>query len=244
MTIATPQEHYEALLNEVYPWMMGEFDAQAGAQQALFEKLGLKPVSGKRALDLGCGPGYQSVALARLGFEVTGVDTSASMLAVMDRETHSLPVRGVLGDMLRLRDLAPGPWEVVVCMGDTLTHLQSLRDVAALIQAVASQLEPGGAFLIGYRDMSVLPTGLDRFIPVKADSERVSLCFLEEEGPDTYLAHDIVHTREGEHWRLAKGCYRKLRLGADRLMAELADCGLGLRHTETARGMTFLLAGK
>lgn len=53
--------------------------------------------------------------------------------------------------------------------------------------------------------MSTLPTGLDRFIPVKADRGRVSLCFIEEEGPDTYLAHDIAHTREGEHWRLAKG---------------------------------------
>ncbi len=244
MTIATPQEHYEALLNEVYPWMMGEFDAQAGAQRALFERLGLNPKGGRRALDLGCGPGYQSVALARLGFEVTGVDTSASMLEVMSRETHSLPVRGVLGDMLLLRDLAPGPWEVVVCMGDTLPHLQSKKDVRELVKAVASQLEPGGAFLIGYRNMSALPTGLDRFIPVKADRERVSLCFIEEEGPDTYLAHDIVHTREGEHWRLAKGCYRKLRLGADWLCAELSACGLALRHTETARGMTFLLAGK
>lgn len=243
MTIATPQEHYEALLNDVYPWMMGPFDAKAEEQQALFARLGFSPRGCTRALDLGCGPGYQSVALARLGYEVTGVDTSASMLAVMRQESHSLPVRGVLGDMLRVRDLAPGPWELAVCMGDTLPHLQSMGEVRQLVQAVASQLASGGAFVIGWRDMTVLPQGLDRFIPVKADAERISLCFLEEEGPESYLAHDIVHTREGEHWRLAKGCYRKLRIGADWLAAELAACGLGVRHREVERGMTRLVAG-
>jgi SAM-dependent methyltransferase len=244
MTIATPQEHYEALLNEVYPWMMGPFDVKAEQQQAILTRLGLAPRGCRRALDLGCGPGYQSVALARLGFEVTGVDTSESMLTAMRQETSSLPVRGVLGDMQQLRELAPGPWEVVVCMGDTLTHLQSLDEVRRLVAAVAGQMERGGTFVVGYRDMSTLPQGLDRIIPVKADAERVSLCFLEEEGPESYLAYDIVHTREGEHWRFAKGCYRKLRLGADWLAAELAERGLAVRHREIDRGMTRLVAGK
>jgi len=244
MTIATPQEHYEAILNEVYPWMMGPFDVMAEEQQALFERFGLGPRGCRRALDLGCGPGYQSVALARLGFEVTGLDTSESMLAAMRQATDSLPVRGVLGDMRHLRDLVPGPWEAAVCMGDSLAHLPSREEVRRVIRTVAGQLERGGVFVIGYRDMSELPRGLDRFIPVKADADRVSLCFLEEEGPETYLAYDVVHTREGAHWRFAKGCYRKLRIAADWLVAELSSCGLALRRREVQRGMTLLLAEK
>jgi 2-polyprenyl-3-methyl-5-hydroxy-6-metoxy-1,4-benzoquinol methylase len=244
MTIATPQEHYTALLDDVYPWMMGPFRAQADEQQALFTRFGLRPRGCRNALDLGCGPGYQSVALARLGFSVTGVDTSESMLATMREETHQLPVRGVLGDMQRLRDLAPGPWEVAVCMGDTISHLPSKQAVADVLRAVAANLEPGGSVVVSYRDMSVLPSGLERFIPVKADMERVALCFLEEEGPDTYLAHDIVHTREGEHWRFAKGCYRKLRLSQQWMTELLASVGLPLRQTENLRGMTVLVGGK
>lgn len=244
MTIATPQEHYSALLDDVYPWMMGSFEAKAEQEQVLLARLGLIPRSCRKALDLGCGPGYQSVALARLGFDVTGVDTSESLLEVLRRESHQLPVRGVLGDIQRLRDLAPGPWEVAVCMGDTITHLPSREAVESVLVSLAASMEPGGTVVIGYRDMSILPTGLGRFIPVKADNERVAVCFLEEEGPDTYLAYDIMHTREGAHWRFAKGCYRKLRLGADWLTGRLADCGLAVRHRETERGMTVLVAVK
>lgn len=244
MTIATPQEHYTAILDDVYPWMMGPFRAQAEEQQALFTRFGLAPRGCKNALDLGCGPGYQSVALARLGFDVTGVDTSESLLAVMLQESNQLPVRGVLGDIRHLRDLAPGPWEVAVCMGDTICHLPSKDAVADMLRAVAGNLERGGSVVISFRDMSALPQGLDRFIPVKADAERVAVCFIEEDGPDTYLVHDIVHTREGEHWRFDKGCFRKLRIAQGWLTDQLSACGLTLRQTENLRGMTILVAGK
>ena len=49
----------------------------------------LGSVKGKRVLDAGCGEGYLSRKLDRLGAEVTGVDFSSEMLA-MARERTSL----------------------------------------------------------------------------------------------------------------------------------------------------------
>ena len=41
-----------------------------------------KTLTGKRIVDVGCGPGHDSWHFARLGFEVTGVDLSSEMIKV------------------------------------------------------------------------------------------------------------------------------------------------------------------
>src|SRR5690348_2266028 len=43
---------------------------------------GLKPLAGKRALDVGCGAGLLAEPLARLGAQMTGVDAAAETVAV------------------------------------------------------------------------------------------------------------------------------------------------------------------
>jgi len=52
-------------------------------------------------LDLGCGQGRDSIALAKLGYQVIGVDVSkvgvSQMLAISDRE--GLEIHGIVGDM-------------------------------------------------------------------------------------------------------------------------------------------------
>ena len=55
------------MLARHYSWMFGDYGQQVAAQQKLFDDLKLRPRSGKRALDLGCGSGFQSSALARMG---------------------------------------------------------------------------------------------------------------------------------------------------------------------------------
>ncbi|MFO7853706.1 MAG: class I SAM-dependent methyltransferase [Paracoccaceae bacterium] len=80
---------------------------------AAFEAAGraaLGDVAGRRVLDLGCGPGASSFALARDGAETTGLDVSPDLLAVARAraaEPGAPPVAFVEGDAASARFEAP-----------------------------------------------------------------------------------------------------------------------------------------
>jgi len=94
-----------------------------------------------RVLDVGCGGGFLSNALARGGHAVTGVDASSTSLAVAARHDSTRSVRYVLGDARRL-PFADASFEVV-CAMDFLEHID---EPAAVIAEVARVLAPGGLF--------------------------------------------------------------------------------------------------
>ncbi len=183
------RQHYESLLAKHYTWMFGtSFEAKIAEQRAILEDA-LKPAAsgdGKLAVDLGCGPGYQAMALAQMGHApVLAVDTSATLLSELRDHQGNLPIQTAENDIRDLGKLAaPGTAQVVVCMGDTITHLGSKSDVLALVRAVNKALVPGGAFVVTYRDLSEELHGLDRFIPVHSDDECVMTCFLEFDQPE------------------------------------------------------------
>jgi SAM-dependent methyltransferase len=216
---STVEEHYANLLAAHYSWMSGvSFLEKVAEQERVLASV--LPAGGGVALDLGCGPGYQSVALARLGFAmVIACDTSPALLRELKDNAARWPaVRPVQADLRTLPTLVQtGSAAAIVCMGDTLTHLRSHMEVARLFADVKAALAPGGVFVITYRDLTHELEGPARFIPVRSDEGRILTCFLEYENADTVMVHDIVHLRERENggWKMQASCYRKLRLAKD-----------------------------
>ena len=122
------------------------------------------------------------------------------------------PGKRMLSSMSPTILLQDGEIELVVCMGDTLTHLETLTKVKALLQQVSTGLAPGGRLILSFRNLSQPLVGLDRFIPVRADADTVFTCFLEYE-PETVKVHDLVYARDVDGaMTLNKSMYRKLRL--------------------------------
>jgi S-adenosylmethionine-dependent methyltransferase len=71
-----------------------------------------------RIIDLGCGQGTQAVRLARRGYEVTGVDASAELLARLERDLGAEPAevrarvrveRGLIEDWAERSVVSPPP---------------------------------------------------------------------------------------------------------------------------------------
>lgn len=230
--MATVSEHYERLLSKHYTWMFGtSFDERASEQKSFLSRT-LGPLKDKPeralAVDLGCGPGFQTIALAQLGFSpVIAIDTSAELLEEVRSHASNLPIQTEKADLRDLPALVPaGQATVIVCMGDTLTHLPGKSDVSTLFRAVFDTLHPGGMLVITYRDLITELHGTDRFIPVRSDDNTIMMCFLEFENKESVVVYDLVHTRHGGDWLLNKSSYRKLRLGIDWLCRELKQAGL------------------
>ncbi|MES2254519.1 MAG: class I SAM-dependent methyltransferase [Pseudomonadota bacterium] len=238
--------HYDELLAEHYSWMVGvPFEEKAAEQKALLMELGLRNGDHGIAIDLGSGPGYQSAALADLGYaRVLAIDTSKVLLDELAANRAARPIEPVFGDMCRLSDhAAPASADAIVCMGDALTHLASHKDLSSLLVQAFAVLAPGGRLVLTFRDMSQALTGLDRFIPVQSDADRVMVCFLEYE-PDTVLVHDLIHSRTADGWNMRKSNYRKLRVSSDQVVRQLQDLGFEIDVNQMAGRMWGISARK
>jgi len=235
------EEHYSRLLAKHYTWMFGSsFEAKVAEQRAILEDALTEAPPGL-AVDLGSGPGFQTIALAEMGYSpVVAMDTSVELLEELQTHTKGLDVRVVHGDMLRIGDFVGaetdlGLADVIVCMGDTITHLESKEDVGRLLGVVIDALAVGGRFVVSYRDLSVEATGVDRFIPVHGDEERVMTCFLEFDRPESVMVHDLVYRRDGARWALEKSCYRKLRLAVGWMLQAMTDAGFAVERGRAGR---------
>jgi SAM-dependent methyltransferase len=247
--MSTVKDHYERLLSQHYTWMFGSsFEERVNEQQSFLSgTLGpLNAPEAPLAVDLGCGPGFQTIALARLGFSpVIAVDTSSELLDELRSHIDGLPVRIEKSD---LRDLAAivqaGQATVIVCMGDTLTHLPDKSDVSALFRGVFDRLRPGGMFVITYRDLTAELYGTDRFIPVRSDDNKIMTCFLEFENAESVVVHDLVYVRQATGWSLNKSSYRKLRLGVNWMRQELGNAGFTVISQDSCGRLIGLAAVK
>lgn len=133
--------------------------------------------------------------------------------------------------------------DLIVCMGDTLTHLPEPANVAALLARVARRLAPGGRFFATFRDFTRLPAGEARFIPVRAKATRLLTCFLEDQG-DRVRVHDLLHERADAQapWTLRVGSYPKLKLAPAALVGICEGAGMRAAIEPGPRGMLRLVA--
>ncbi|MCP3733327.1 class I SAM-dependent methyltransferase [Sphingomonas sp. RP10(2022)] len=239
------QRHYDDLLAAHYSWMNAlSFDEKVAEQRAFLLELGVEVRSS--AVDLGCGPGYQTIALDAMGFRtILAIDTSRNLLDELEGHRGSRrSIRTELADMRRFPKLVEdASVDTIICMGDTLTHLDDRRDVSTLFRDAHACLRSGGQLALTFRDLSMELTGLDRFLPVRADDGRIMICALDYE-EERVVVNDLIHIRSGDGWTLHKSSYRKLRLKPSGLVAELEGLGFAIEQDRPSGRMHAIVARK
>ncbi|MFW5489501.1 MAG: class I SAM-dependent methyltransferase [Desulfovibrio sp.] len=241
--------HYDGFLADHYDWMCGGFDSGLARAQDFFARHGLACPLGK-ALDLGCGSGFQSLALARLGMAVTAVDNSPRMLEILRtrKAAHGASpndypgsIRALCADMLDAAAWADGGvFDLAICMGDSLAHLPNMDAVRQCLQQMREHLAPQGWLALTFRDQTEELSGADRIIPLRLDPDRLMTTVLDY-SPGTVTVHDVVHSREQGQWNVTKSSYVKTRLRTHEISEFLDSLSMRQVHSSLKRGMAVLV---
>ena len=157
-------------------------------------------------LDLGCGTGSMSLAMADRGFDVIGVDCSVGMLNAAQQKMFESGKRMLLlNQSMEELDLY-GTVDCAVCVLDGINHLDGEEAVKAAFAKVSLFMNKGGAFAFDvntlYKHKNILADNVFVYEPEgvycvwqnnlnEADgSVDITLDFFEEE--------DGVYYRSGE----------------------------------------------
>jgi len=239
----TVKEHYDHHLGNFYSWYTGDFNTNREAFRKFCIDNDIRPHASKIAIDLGAGNGIQTIALAELGFQVTAVDFNDQLISELKSRIGNLPV-GVYNDDIRFvrKYSIPQP-ELIICCGDTLTHLGSLTEIGELIKDISDILLQDGKVILTFRDYSNELTDTNRFIPVKSDSQRILTCFVEY-FQDKIRVTDLLHEFENNRWVQKISSYYKTRIGMDETLSMLKDSGFKIVLSNITKGIITLIGQK
>lgn len=238
----TTKEHYDKHLANFYSWMAGDFDTAKNLFKEFCINHKIKLFANKPAIDLGAGNGIQSVALAELGYRVTAIDFNEQLLSELSDKTDNLPIKIINSDIRNLKQFNIQP-ELIVCCGDTLTHLESITEVKQLIADALEILCLNGKLILSFRDYSMELKDIQRFIPVKSDASRILTCMLEY-FPDKIRVTDLLHEFENGRWIQKVSSYFKIRLSKETVIILMENLGLKIQYEQTEKGIINLIAEK
>lgn len=236
------KDHYDNHLAAFYAWMTGNFEAKQQEQEDYFTRKHISPSGSRVAIDLGAGHGLQTISLANLGFTVFAVDFNQHLLSELNARAKGLPVRTILANLANTAQYAMET-ELITCMGDTLTHLESVQQVTTLLEQWQRMLPPKGKLVLSFRDLTQELHGEDRFIPVKAEDGRIHTCFLEY-FPGFVRVFDILMEKTDGQWIQKVSSYQKLRLGIEQVKMMLTAAGFTVADHEVIARMHYLVAEK
>jgi SAM-dependent methyltransferase len=190
----TVEEFYDTLADS-YDEMTG-FEKRFASEEPYFREL-VRRFSITRAVDAGCGTGFHSLLLARLGVQVTAVDLSEAMLEKLREHVaaEGLSMTTVRASFQKLQHTLKMSFDAVFCMGNALAHLLTAADLHLALDNFSALLNPGGILVIQVLNFERILAQRPRVLNVKTSGNTVFTRSYEYDDP--LIRFNIVKSTEG-----------------------------------------------
>lgn len=143
------EDHVYHAFAEIYDQVMRDVDYESWAKHIirLTERF---DVQVHKILELACGTGGHALHLARMGYALTGVDRSPTMLRIAreKQEKFGITVNWQQGDMDSFSSIGlEHDYDLITCLYDSLNYLLDEEGIRRCFQEVHTHLRPGGGFI-------------------------------------------------------------------------------------------------
>lgn len=175
------QREYDELVN---------WDARLAREAPLFKRL-FDEYDIRSLADVGAGSARLAIMFASWGIDVVAIDPSEDMLELARENAEQLAssitvAEGGFGDVTRIAGVKV---DAIICTGNALPHVRSLRGLHDALRDFASALRPNGLLVLHYLNHDRL---------VGKHIRTMTPVFRETEGGDKFFIRLLDYTPSGD----------------------------------------------
>ncbi|TQR42285.1 class I SAM-dependent methyltransferase [Paenibacillus popilliae] len=186
------KEWYERSFGRDYLVVYKHRDFQGAAQEVHRMMKWLELPEAASVLDLCCGMGRHSLALAEAGYKVTGVDLSEVLLREAAKLDEEHVVTFLAGDMRELP--VEGAFDAVVNLFTSFGYFQADEDNGQVFHEIHRVLRPGGQFIIDFLNPSYV---MQHLVPVSERQDKGTWIQEKRHIENGFVKKEITLTDEG-----------------------------------------------
>ncbi|MGB6829952.1 MAG: class I SAM-dependent methyltransferase [Terracidiphilus sp.] len=150
-----------------YHWLYSDYVSSGKPALAEHEDVLREAGSKVRILDCSCGIGGFAIALAKLGYGVSGSDGSPGMIEQADLAARNanvdIPLKCCTWEELPAH--VTGPFDLVFCLGNAIGHTRNREEMFRSVQGMRAVLRSGGKLVIDSRNWEQIRKEKSRFTP-------------------------------------------------------------------------------
>jgi len=186
-----------------------------------------------KVLDAACGTGQHAIALARLGYDVSGADLFPQMLSLANTNALAADVNITFkaAGFGSIAAVFPAErFQAVLCLGNSLPHVKSKTELQQALADFAAVTAPGGLLLLQQRNFDAVMRAKNRFMEPQTHStgeqERVFFRFYDFEPQGLIQFNILTLTRKpGSSWESAMTSTTLFPILHAELQGALAEAG-------------------